>query len=99
MCIGIPMQVIESHALFAIGADGERVDTALVGQQAVGSWLLVSLGIAREVLDAQSAQAIRDALTAVDAVLNGRTEVDHLFADLVDREPPLPDHLKHLVSK
>jgi len=103
MCIGVPMRVIESHPYYAICDDdqgqSQRVDTALLGQQAVGAWLLVFLGNAREVLDADSATALRNALQALTAVAAGETNVDHLFADLVGREPPLPDHLKPLPKR
>jgi len=102
MCIGAPMQVLESQTHFAIceDANGERqrIDTALVGQPPVGSWLLVFLGAARERIDADTAATLSDALTALAAVMAGQTDVDHLFADLVDREPELPEHLRHLVK-
>jgi len=102
MCIGAPMQVQESHTYFAICADAngqpQRIDTALVGQQPAGTWLLVFLGAAREVLDADTAASMGDALDALSAVMAGETHVDHLFPDLVDREPKLPEHLRHLVK-
>lgn len=96
------MQIAESHEHFALcrNAAGElqRVDTALVGQQPTGTWLLVFLGAAREVLDAETAATMDAALDALSAVMAGNTNVDHLFTDLVDREPPLPEHLRHLVK-
>ena len=102
MCIGAPMQIIESREYFSICRDSsgasQRVDTALTGQQPVGTWLLVFLGAAREVLDPDTAASMGDALDALSAVMAGETNVDHLFADLVDREPPLPEHLRHLVK-
>jgi len=102
MCIGVPMQIIESHEHFAMCRDASggsrRIDTALTGQQPPGSWLLVFLGAAREVLDEATATSMDQALDALSAVMAGETNVDHLFADLVDREPPLPAHLRHLVK-
>ncbi|MEW8312437.1 MAG: HypC/HybG/HupF family hydrogenase formation chaperone, partial [Candidatus Thiodiazotropha taylori] len=69
-------------------------DTLLVGDQPVGSWLLVFLNSAREVLSEQRAEQISQALQALDLALSGESEVDHLFADLVDRTPELPEHLR-----
>jgi len=103
MCIGIPMQVIEvgeSQALCRTrdGNDTKRVDMMLVGDLPVGSWVLVFLDAAREVLDEITAHQISDALTALGMTMNGdaniNTTIDHLFADLVDREPQLPEFLQ-----
>ncbi len=101
MCIGIPMQVVEMQGMHALcEADGRRelVDMLLVGEQAPGTWVLNFLGGAREVLSAEQAEQIRAAIAAVGSVMQGEQSVDHLFADLIDREPPLPEHLKHLVK-
>ncbi len=98
MCLGIPMQVIrseEGRALCGDGAEQQWVDMSLVGEQATDSWVLVFLGAAREVLDEQRALQMRDALSAVQAVMSGReANLDDLFADLVDRAPQLPPHLQ-----
>ncbi|MCU7809521.1 MAG: HypC/HybG/HupF family hydrogenase formation chaperone [Candidatus Thiodiazotropha sp. (ex Semelilucina semeliformis)] len=97
MCIGLPMQVVASESGYAL-CDGmgerRRVDTLLVGDQPVGGWLLVFLDSAREVLTEVQAEQIQKALQALDQVLNGETDVGHLFADLVEREPQLPEHLQ-----
>ena len=96
MCIGVPMQVIESGPLWAWCDDGgerHKVDMQLVGQQPAGSWVLVFLGAAREVMGETHALRVRDALVAMQAAMQGQS-VDHLFADLVDREPVLPEHLR-----
>lgn len=103
MCIGIPMQVIESGEGYALCRardrnETERVDTLLVGDLAPGSWVLIFLGAAREVLDETTAFQISDALTALDMAMQGDHSIDHLFADLVDREPQLPDFLKAQVA-
>lgn len=100
MCIGIPMQVIESGEFHAICIDGEerhQVDTTLVGQPLVGDWLLVFLGAAREVLAPETAQTMRDAVQAVSHIMNGEDQIDHLFGDLIGRQPQVPDHLAHLI--
>jgi hydrogenase expression/formation protein HypC len=97
VCIGIPMQVIVSEGSSAICqgmGERRRVDTMLVGDQPVGSWLLVFVDAAREVLTEQGAKQIQQALQALDRVLQGDKEVGDLFADLVDREPRLPEHLR-----
>ncbi len=97
MCIGLPMQVTEVGSGFAwCEGMGERrkVSTLLVEDQPVGSWLLVFLDTAREVITAEAATRIADALKAVNLTMTGETDVDHLFADLVGREPQLPDFLQ-----
>ncbi len=93
MCIGIPMQVVESGEGYAwCEGLGERrqIDMLLVGDQPVGTWLLTFLNSAREVLSAENAQQISDAVQAVNLVMQGDTNIDHLFSDLLDREPLRP---------
>ena len=97
MCIGMPMQVVanEEHAAWCEGGgERERLDMALVGAQAVGTWVLAFQGAARQVLsETEAAQAI-GARQALAAVLDGRGQVDEYFADLVGRTPELPPHLR-----
>ena len=105
MCIGLPMQVIESGFGYAT-CEGlglkRQVDTLLVGEQPIGTWLLVFLNSAREVLTEEDALKISDAVRAVDLVMANEpfsqenlstTTIDALFADLIDREPPKPASL------
>ena len=102
MCIGVPMQVVELHEFHAVCSDGgtrHQVDTSLVGSPEVGSWLLVFLGAAREVLDADTALQMRDAVNAVSRVMSGDHQIEHLFGDLIDREPQAPEHLRHLIKE
>ncbi len=97
MCIGVPMQVLS-------GADGcavcegrghrESLDLMLVGDQPAGTWLLAFRGAAVRVLSADEARQTNGALDALEAVLAGNDDIDAHFADLLDREPALPDHLK-----
>ena len=90
------MRVVECGQVWAWweeGGERQRVDMQLVGPQPAGSWVLVFLGAAREVLDEERALRVRDALSAMQAVLAG-APIDHLFADLIEREPRLPDHLQ-----
>lgn len=93
MCIGIPMQVVETGEGYAVCEGmGERkvISTMLVGDQPVGAWLLTFLDAARETLSAVDAARITDAVTAVNMVMQGQTDIEHLFADLIDREPEPP---------
>ena len=97
MCLGLPMQVmemVEGYALCEVDGEVRRIDTLLVGDQQPGTWLLTFLDTAREVLSAEKAQQIREALQALDLAMQGETGVDHLFADLIEREPQLPDFLR-----
>lgn len=99
MCMGFPMQVLQcegSHAWCGGMGEKRRVDTLLVGPRAPGTWLLVYLDSAREVLTPTRAAHITAALEAVARAMAGEGDMDHLFADLVDREPPLPDFLRPL---
>jgi len=97
MCIGIPMQVIQSHgeSALCLYLDQETlIDTMLVGEQERGAWLLVFLDTAREVISAEKARQINDALEAMRLAMQGETNLDHLFADLTDRDPELPAFLR-----
>ena len=92
MCLSLPMQVV-AHAgptgEFAIveRRDGEevrrgRVNMLLLGPQAIGTWVLVSLGLARELVDDDQRALIEDALAAVQAVRSGNYEAGRHFGDL-----------------
>jgi len=96
MCIGFPMTVIESDEFSALcerRGRRERVSLLLTGAAPVGSKLLVHLASAVRLLDDDEAQRIDDALDALGEALAGEN-VDHRFADLVGREPQLPEHLR-----
>ncbi|MCF6209599.1 MAG: HypC/HybG/HupF family hydrogenase formation chaperone [Gammaproteobacteria bacterium] len=93
MCMAIPMQVIEvgeGYAWCESAGERRRIDTLLVGEQPVGTWLLTFLDGAREVLSADEARRISDAVQAVRLVMQGNHDIDHLFADLLDHEPKVP---------
>jgi hydrogenase expression/formation protein HypC len=99
MCLGIPMQVMEAageSAAWCMGRDGRAlIDMALVGPQPPGTWLLTFVGAAREVMAAEAAARTDAALDALAAILRGEdAAIDHAFADLVSREPQLPEHLQ-----
>jgi hydrogenase expression/formation protein HypC len=97
MCIGTPLQVVTIEGSGAwCEADGarERLDMLLVGPQPVGTWVLGFHGAARRVLSAAEAAQARAGRQALAAALGGAVDVDAFFADLVGREPELPDHLR-----
>lgn len=96
MCLGIPMQVTSVDGLVAVctaGARTETVDLALTGPLAPGTWVLVFLGAAREVLDAEAARLITRALAGLRAAMAG-DDLGDAFADLEARAPALPPHLE-----
>ena len=97
MCMGTPMQVVRCQHFMALcdnQGQCEQVDISLVGAQPAGTWLLVFLGAAREVMEPEDARKSLDAINALRQVMQGSDQVSHLFADLVDREPCLPEHLR-----
>jgi hydrogenase expression/formation protein HypC len=97
MCIGVPMQVVATgtgRAQCEGRGQRELLDLMLVGEQPVGTWVLAFRGAAMRVMSADEARETNGALDALAAVLAGERDIDAHFADLVDREPMLPDHLK-----
>ena len=97
MCIGEVVRVVASEGSFAwCEGDGtrERLDMVLIGTQPAGTWVLAFHGAARQVLEESEAAAMRTARQALAAVRSGATDVDAYFADLVAREPALPEHLQ-----
>ena len=91
------MQILDAGTGWALCDNGgahERIDMRLVGDQSAGTWVLVFLGAAREVVGEAEALKIRDAVEALSQISSGAGDIDHLFADLIDREPQLPDFLK-----
>ena len=99
MCIGAPLRVIESDGSFAWcedGAECERLDMMLVGEQPVGTWVLAFQGTARRILSEDEAAQTRAGRHALASVLRGEGQTDEFFADLVGRVPELPAHLRKL---
>ncbi|HEY3326558.1 MAG TPA: HypC/HybG/HupF family hydrogenase formation chaperone [Novimethylophilus sp.] len=97
MCLGIPMRVVEIEGIFAWceGRNGRsRINTMLLGDVAPGQWLLTFLDTAREAIGAERAALIDSALDALDRIAAGNGDFDDCFADLIDREPQLPDFLR-----
>ena len=83
----------ESEALCKRRGETTTVSMLLVGAQAAGTHVLVHLGSAVRVLSSEEASLIDNALDGLSAALKGESFA-HLFADLVDREPQLPDFLQ-----
>lgn len=101
MCLGIPMQVIECNGYLALcqGRSGVRqLDLALVGEQPVGTWLLTFIDAAREIIDPERAAQINAALDGLEAVMAGETDIARHFADLFERTPELPAHLRGVIA-
>lgn len=89
MCVGVPMQIVEcGFGLAVCDHNGikKEINTMLVGEQEPGTWVLVFIDAAREVIAEADAAKITDALRALDIVMNGGTDIDHLFADLTGAE-------------
>ncbi len=96
MCLGLPMTVVDGGDFSAVcerRGERRRVSTLLIGRQAAGARLLVHLDSAVRVLDVEEAEAIDRALDGLAAASAGQA-FEHLFADLIDREPQLPAHLR-----
>ena len=92
--MGIPMQVIAQREFSALcrGRNGEKaVETLLIGPQAEGTWVLEFLGVAREVLSAEDAERLNNALDALETLMAGAgpTNLEDFFSDLSapDRPP------------
>ncbi len=99
MCVGLPMTVVTSDngsALCERRGEQRRVSTLLIGEVVVGDRVLVFIDNAVRRLEAEEARLIDDALDGLAAAMQGR-DFEHLFADLIDREPQLPEFLRNRV--
>lgn len=98
MCLGIPMLVIEAHENSALceGRNGRQlINTMLLGRVEAGQWLMTFLDAGREVIDAERAALVNSALDGLQAMADGGdVDMDVFFADLVNREPQLPEFLR-----
>jgi hydrogenase expression/formation protein HypC len=96
MCVGVPMTVVEGDEVSALcerRGEVRRVSMMLIGTVAPGTPVLVHIDTAVRTLEPAEAGLIDDALDGVAAAVDGRP-FEHLFADLVDREPELPEFLR-----
>lgn len=96
MCLGVPMQVLEhdgASALCERRGEQRRVSLALIGDVAIGSFVLVHVETAIRAIDAEEAALVDDALRCLEAVSQG-LPIDAFFGDLTGREPELPPHLR-----
>ena len=87
MCLSIPKQVVawEGEGDFAwVERHGERecLNMMLVGPQPLGTWVLSSLGFAKEVVEPGELALIEEALEALAASLDGDYEAERFFSDL-----------------
>lgn len=96
MCLGLPMTIVARDGATALcerRGEQRRVSVLLLDDPPVGTPVLVFIDTAVRVLDAEEARRIDDAVDGLAAALNGES-FEHLFADLVDREPQLPQFLR-----
>ena len=85
MCLGIPMQVLESDGILArcAGRGEERtVNLLLVGEVPVGGWVMVHLDNAVRELEEEDLAPLNDALDAILLAAQGGNTY-HLFADIL----------------
>lgn len=100
MCIGLPMRVSAvrpGRATVDDDGQGREISTLLVGEVAVGEWLLVHLDAARERVTPERAAEVRATLALVAAALDAQPVPDQPDAfDLPSRLSP--DQLKALTG-
>lgn len=92
MCLSIPMQVVawesESGDIATVerpqddAIRRETVNMMLIGPQPLGTWILSSLGLAKEAIDDEERALIEDALAALAASLEGDYDPARHFGDL-----------------
>lgn len=96
MCLGLPMTIIETDGISALcefRGKRRRVSVLLLSRPSARTKVLVHVDTAIRLLDDQEAQLISSAIEGIGAALNGE-DCDRFFADLIDREPTLPEHLR-----
>lgn len=87
MCLSIPKQLVEwegegDFAWVERGGQRERINMMLLGPQAVGTWVLTSMGLAKDVVDSEQLALIEEALTALAASLDDDYDSSQYFRDL-----------------
>lgn len=97
MCLGLPMTIVETDGVSALcefRGERRRVSMLLLSNPPVGTKVLVHIDTAIRLLDEAEARLIADAIEGLTAVLLGGEDCDRFFADLIEREPQLPEHLR-----
>ncbi|MDD2741725.1 MAG: HypC/HybG/HupF family hydrogenase formation chaperone [Rhodocyclaceae bacterium] len=84
----MPKQVVawEGEGDFAwVERDGQReqINMMLLGAQPVGTWVLTSMGLAKEVIEDDQRQLIEDALSALAASLEDDYDPAQHFQDML----------------
>ncbi|MCU7859692.1 MAG: HypC/HybG/HupF family hydrogenase formation chaperone [Candidatus Thiodiazotropha sp. (ex Lucinoma kastoroae)] len=82
MCIGIPVQVVQSGEFVSLcrSRNGEeQINMMLTGAQPEGTWLLAFLGSAREIISEEDARNIDKALDGLSAIMS--QQEDFMVAD------------------
>jgi hydrogenase expression/formation protein HypC len=90
------MTIVETDGMTALcerRGEQRRVSVLLLDHPPVGGQVLVFIDNAVRLLDADEARLIDDALDGLAAACSGE-DFEHLFADLINREPELPEHLR-----
>ena len=88
MCLSIPKQVVEwegeagDFAWVERAGQRERINMMLLGPQPLGTWVLTSLGLAKEVVEPEELALIEEALSALAASLDGDYDASRYFQDL-----------------
>ncbi|RXH38055.1 hydrogenase [Bradyrhizobium nanningense] len=96
MCLGLPMTIVETdgiNALCEYRNEQRRVSVMLLADVSVGAKVLVHIDSAVRLLDEHEERLISEALDGLEASLKGQ-DCDRFFADLIGREPQLPEHLR-----
>lgn len=91
MCLSIPKQVVAwegeegDFAWVERAGQRERINMMLIGPQPVGTWVLTSLGLAKETVGDDERALIEDALGALAASLEDDYDPSLHFRDLDSR--------------
>lgn len=96
MCLGLPMTILETDGVSALceyGGERRSVSVMLLSSPPVGAKVLVFVDSAIRLLDDEEARLIGEAIQGLGAALAGE-DCARFFADLIDREPQLPEHLR-----
>jgi hydrogenase expression/formation protein HypC len=97
VCVGVPMRVLsvdDGMALCERRGETVRLNAMLLDGVAPGDFVLAFQGSAVRALDPAEAAQTDAALDALAAAMEGAGDIDRHFADLVDRVPALPPHLR-----